>query len=172
MSTDGLGQKTGPKTGKNQIMRVNHLNIVVQDMERSLEFYVGLLGMRPTFEVELHGEWIDTVTGLPGAFARCVFCQPSGGGTRFEILEYRTPEGERFPKNSLANTGGLRHFALEVDGLDDWYAKLSAAEVPFISGPVTVPFRIVDGVQKRLCYLRDPDGVIVEICELTQDVPG
>ena len=31
-------------------MRVNHVNIVVTNMERSLAFYVGLLKMRVTFE--------------------------------------------------------------------------------------------------------------------------
>jgi catechol 2,3-dioxygenase-like lactoylglutathione lyase family enzyme len=52
-----------------------------------------------------------------------------------------------------------------VDDLNAWYAKLTAAGVEAVSPPVTVPFRIVDGIQKRLCYLRDPDGVIIELCE-------
>jgi glyoxylase I family protein len=146
-------------------MHVNHLNIVVADMERSLAFYVGLLGMRVTFETELVGDWISEVVGLSGAVARCVFCQPEGGGARLELLEYRRPAGVAFPENRLANTLGLRHFALEVDDLDAWYTRLTAAGVEAVSAPVTVPFRIVDGIQKRLCYLRDPDGVIVELCE-------
>jgi glyoxylase I family protein len=128
-------------------MHVNHVNVVVADMERSLAFYVGLLGMRVTFETHLTGDWIDEVVGLTGVSARCVFCQPEGGG------------------NALANTHGLRHVALEVDDLNAWYAKLTAAGVEAVSPPVTVPFRIVDGIQKRLCYLRDPDGVIIELCE-------
>lgn len=146
-------------------MRVNHLNIVVSDMERSLAFYVNLLGMRITFETELTGEWIDTVVGLKGAFARCVFVQPTGGGCRIELLEYKTPLGSSAGINTIANTLGLRHLALDVDNLDATYERLTAAGVPAISSPVTVPFRIVDGIQKRLCYLQDPDGVIVEICE-------
>src|SRR5215468_4734456 len=105
-------------------MRVNHLNIVVADMERSLAFYVGLLGMRITFETDLAGEWIDTVTGLSGVSARCIFCQPSGGGARFELLEYRLPPGVLFPENALAHTQGLRHVALEVNDLDETYQGL------------------------------------------------
>jgi glyoxylase I family protein len=145
-------------------MRVNHINVVVADMERSLAFYVGLLRMRITFEVDLTGEWIDTVAGLSGVSARCVFCQPTGGGTRFELLEYRLPEGKSLPENSLANTHGLRHVALEVDDIDTWYERLVAAGVTAISPPVTVPFSIVEGLRKRLCYLNDPDGTVVEIC--------
>lgn len=133
-------------------------------MERSLAFYVGLLGLRATFEKELYGEWIETIVGLPGARARCVFVQPQGGGCRIELLEYTAPEGASLPENARANTRGLRHLALEVEDLDGWYARLREAGVGFLSPPVTVPFRLVEGIQKRLCYCRDPDETIVELC--------
>jgi glyoxylase I family protein len=146
-------------------MTINHLNIVVADMQRTLDFYVCLLGMRQTFDVMLQGEWIEEVTGCKNAQAHCVFVMPDGGGCRIEILQYINPEGTALMPNALPHTQGLRHFALEVTDLDSWYQKLSAAGVSFVSPPVTVPFRIVEGVQKRLCYCHDPDGVIVELCE-------
>lgn len=150
-------------------MRVNHVNIVVVDMERSLAFYVGLLGMRITFEVDLEGEWIETVAGLSGVQARCVFVQPDGGGTRFELLKYLNPPGVSLPQNAIANTGGLRHIALEVEEVDSLYARLKEAGVEAVSPPVTVPFAIVEGLRKRLCYLRDPDGVLVEIASYIRE---
>lgn len=149
-------------------MRVDHVNIVVGDMERSLAFYRDLLEMRVTFEADLTGEWIAMVAGLPTVFARCVFCEPPGGGARFELLEYRTPPGIGRPEDSVANSLGLRHVALEVDDLDGLYARLTSAGVPFVSGPVTVPFSVA-GVRKRLCYMRDPDGTLVEIAEYTPE---
>lgn len=103
------------------MMRVDHVNIVVAHMERSLAFYVGLLEMQVTFEAELTGEWIETVTGLPGVSAHCVFCQPPVGGTRFGLLQYKMPTGVSLPEDSLANTHGLRHVALEVDDLHALY---------------------------------------------------
>ena len=145
-------------------MRVDHVNIVVADMERSLAFYAGLLGMEVTFEADLMGDWIETVTGLPGVSARCVFCRPPGGGARFELLQYWTPPSAAFASHSVANSLGLRHVALEVDDLDGLYARLQEAGVPFVSGPVAVPFSL-PGVRKRLCYARDPDGALVEFAE-------
>lgn len=154
--------------------RIDHVNIVVADLERSLAFYIGLLGMEETFRAELVGEWIATVSGLPGASARCAFCQPPGGGTRLELLEYRTPSGAALPENMRANTLGLRHLALEVTNLDEWHARLSAAGVPFVSVPVTVPFPVGVGLRKRLCYLNDPDGVLIELAayELSEEKSG
>ncbi len=142
--------------------RLDHVNIVVVDLERSLDFYVGLLGMEQTFTGDLRGEWIETLAGLPGASALCAFCAPPGGGTRLELLEYRAPTGKSLPENSLANTAGVRHLALEVDDIEGWHARLSGAGVRFVSAPVTVPFA-VGGARKRLCYLHDPDGVLLEL---------
>lgn len=146
-------------------MRVNHVNIVVSDMERSLAFYVRLLGMRVTFEAELEGDWIAAVTGLAGVTARCVFCEPPAGEVRFELLEYRRPAGAASPADTLPNTPGLRHVALEVDDLPGWHARLAAAGVRFLSGPVTVPFAVAGPYRKRLCYLLDPDGTLIELSD-------
>ena len=145
-------------------MRVDHVNIIVADMARSRAFYEGLLGMAVTFEAELTGDWIETVTALPGVSAQCVFCQPPGGEVRIELLHYRTPSGVGLPEASLANTRGLRHFALEVEDIAGWHARLSASGVPFLSPPRPVPF-LVTGGHKWICYLHDPDGVLVELAE-------
>lgn len=146
-------------------MRVDHVNIVVSDMERSVAFYVGLLGMRVTFEAELEGDWIAAVTGLEDVSARCVFCEPREGGVRIELLQYRVPTGESLPAHSLPNTPGLRHVALEVEDLAGWHARLETAGVRFVSAPVTVPFAVAGPFRKRLCYLHDPDGAIIELAD-------
>ena len=150
-------------------MTISHINIVVKCMDASLRFYVGLLGMRETFRCELEGGWIDTVTGLEGAKASCVFVQPLGGGCRIELLQYHSPTGDNLPANSLPNTGGIRHFALDVQDLDLHVEQLKDSGTPVFSSPVTVPFRIVDNIQKRLCYTLDPDGVIVEFSQHHRD---
>jgi catechol 2,3-dioxygenase-like lactoylglutathione lyase family enzyme len=150
-------------------MTINHINIVVASMDASLNFYVGVIGMRETFRCELEGGWIDSVTGLTGAKASCVFVQPPNGGCRIELLQYHAPTGVDVRENSLPNTGGLRHFALDVQDLDAIIAKLEETGTPILSPPVTVPFRIVDNIQKRLCYTLDPDGVIVEFSQHQRD---
>lgn len=150
-------------------MTINHINIVVNSMDASLDFYVGVLGMRETFRCELEGEWIDTVTGVANAKASCVFVQPPNGGCRIELLEYHHPRGQRSSQNSAPNTLGLRHFALEVQNLDETIKTLKSKGAHIFSDPVLVPFRIVENVQKRLCYTLDPDGVIVEFSQHQRD---
>jgi catechol 2,3-dioxygenase-like lactoylglutathione lyase family enzyme len=143
-------------------MQIDHINVVVEDMERALGFYVEVLGLRRGFEVMLEGEWIETVTGLPGARARCVFVEPPAGSVRIELLHYETPRGEPVALNAAPNTQGLRHAAFVVEDLDAFVARLEAAGVPLVSPPVEVPFAVGTMGKKRLCYFHDPDGTLLE----------
>jgi glyoxylase I family protein len=145
-------------------VRLDHVNIVVSDMARAERFYGEVLGLRRGFERLLEGEWIERVTGLPGATAHCVFYEPEGGG-RVELLQYFSPTGEPLPPNRLPQTPGLRHIAFEVEDLDALCERLRAAGVEFVSPPVEVPFQVADAGRKRLCYFHDPEGVLLEVAE-------
>lgn len=145
--------------------RIDHVNIVVTEMERSVRFYTAYLGLRRGFETTLEGEWVERVTGVPGARAHCVFLQADPSGTRLELLQYLDPQGEPLPAASLANTPGLRHLAFNVESLPALLAlegRLRADGVPVVSAPVAVPFRVADLGRKHLFYFLDPDGAIVE----------
>ena len=149
-------------------LTLDHFNIVVQDMERSVAFYRDVIGLTQTFEATLEGKWIETVTGLAGTKARCIFFQLPGVDVRLELLEYIIPHGANFEENSISNTAGLRHFAFEVDDMEAWCERLKAADVGFVSPPVTVPFPVGTRGTKRLCYFHDPDGVLLEIAAYSQ----
>ena len=96
------------------IQAIDHLNIVVADMARSLRFYTEVLGFVKTKEAQLAGDWIERIVGLKGVRAHAVFIEAPGGGPRIELLKYEAPEGVTLAENSRANTRGLRHFALRV----------------------------------------------------------
>lgn len=151
------------------IRGIDHLNIVVADMARSLAFYCGLLGFTKTKEAWLEGEWIEKIVGLRGVKAHAVFVEAPGGGPRIELLRYETPVGVALAENSRANTRGLRHFALRVDDIFAVTAKLRAAGVEVWGEPTAVPGGVVKfdegGGGKTLVYFLDPDGVIVELAE-------
>ena len=150
-------------------MKIDHVNIVVADIERAAEFYSRIFGWRRGFEKVLEGAWIETVTGISGARAHCVFMEAEAenqtsekSSVRLELLQYLTPGGALFPENSRPDTRGLRHLAFEVDDLDALISRLKAAGVQPISAPVEVPFAVAAMGRKRLCYFHDPDGTLLE----------
>lgn len=139
---------------------IDHINIVVSDLEKSVIFYTKVLGFKEVRRGHLEGEWIEAVTGLKNICADVVFISIKSG-PRIELLCYKTPEGIAFEPNSLPNTIGLRHIAFQVAAVK----KLTDANVKIIGGPATVPEHIIshDSGKKTLCYFLDPDGTLLEL---------
>ena len=149
------------------ISAIDHLNIVVSDLERSVKFYTELLGFEKTNSVYIEGDWIDSIVGIKGVVADVVFIVAPAGEPKIELLCYKSPIGESIPDNSLANTVGLRHIALRVDDIQVSSKKLKDAGVKLLSEPITVPTTVGahNAVRKTLFYFHDPDGVLLEIAE-------
>ena len=148
------------------IQLIDHINLVVADLERSCAFYGETLGLRESFRKVLEGGWIDEVTGIEGVCADCVFFEFPGGSTRVELLHFRGGGGQSPGENQRPDTIGVRHVAFLVDDLDAFIQRLRDGGVHVCSDPVRVPFPVGgEGQSKRLCYFRDPDGVLLEVAE-------
>ncbi|MFZ1936685.1 MAG: VOC family protein [Thermoguttaceae bacterium] len=147
------------------IERIDHVNLVVADMQPMLAFYRDLLGLRLTKQATIRGPWIEAVTGLAQAEADVVFLEaPAGPG--IELIRYRTPDRPRPRALGDPDTKGLRHIALRVTDLDALVAALRRSGVELLSEVQQVPAAQVDYTdqRKRLVYCHDPEGNLLELC--------
>ena len=147
-------------------MKIDHLNIVVSDMERSVAFY-SRLGMTKSLDTFISGAWIANLMGIhdENLNARVVFMEASGD-VRLELLQHIFPPGQQVSANSKPNTIGLRHFALVVDDVLTIYQTLLAEGITFFSEPQEVVGNKDVAARfgrKWMVYLLDPDGTIVEL---------
>lgn len=149
------------------ISAVDHINIVVADLERSVKFYTEILDFRVLRRARLEGGWIDAIVGLKNVAAKVVYIVARDGEPRIELLHYLSPAGGESPLHSVPNTIGLRHIALRVTDIHAAARRLAARGVKLFSEPVVVPAAAVqhDAGQKTLLYFTDPDGVIVELAQ-------
>jgi len=146
---------------------IDHINIVVTDLEPMVRFYSDTLGLTVSKRVTISGEWIDQTVGLKNVKADVVYLDPPSG-PRIELLRYVSPAGASPAGLGLSNTRGLRHIALRVDEIDAVVSRLREAGVRPLSDVQLVPDSQVtyaDGVRKRLVYFRDPEGNLLELCE-------
>lgn len=147
------------------IERLDHVNLVVADMEAMIDFYRDVLQLRLTRRATISGAWISAITGLDNVVADVAFLEPESGPS-IELLRYRSPAGAAtgiLPPNAL----GLRHLALRVTDIDGLVESMQARGVQFFSPVALVPNTQVDyaEVRKRLAYCRDPEGNLLELCE-------
>lgn len=146
---------------------IDHVNIVVRDLERMAAFYSDVLGMRVTKRVTITGEWIDRVVGLSGAVGEVVYLELPLG-PRLELIRYLQPSGANPPGLEISNTRGFRHIAFRVADVDASLRILRGFGVEALSDVQIVPQEQVTyegGIRKRLVYFRDPEGNLLELCE-------
>ncbi len=148
--------------------RLHHTGYTVSDLDRSLDFYRDLLGCEVIATQEKQGGYLAAIVGYPDAHVRMAHLRLPGGEHVIELFEYLTPAGDRAavePRNV-----GASHLCFVVDDLGALYETLLDQGVTsFVSPPVEVDTGINRGGLGL--YLRDPDGITVELFQ-PPDRPG
>lgn len=137
---------------------MDHVGIVVDDLAAAIEFFVEL-GLVLQDEAPVEGPWVDRVVGLEGVRADIALVQTPDGNGRLELTKFHSPSNQDHSRHGPANAPGIRHLAFVVEGIDDLVAGLRARGAEFV-GELE---RYEDSY--RLCYVRGPEGIIVELAE-------
>jgi len=146
------------------VSRIHHAGVTVSDLGRSLRFYRDLLGMRVLEDVRLTSGEVAALLGVDEIDLHLVNLD-TGDGRILELLEYARPEGRQVEYTSRDAGGG--HLALAVRDLDAVAAGIEAAGGSVISRrPVTAADTEGIFAHARLLYVRDPDGMILELVQL------
>ncbi len=140
------------------IQRMEHVGIVVDDLAAALAFFVEL-GLELQGEGPVEGAWVDRVVGLEGVRVEIAMVETPDGHGRLELTKFHAPSGLPGDRHAPANTPGIRHVAFAVDDIDAVVAGLRARGAELV-GEVE---RYEDSY--RLCYVRGPEGIIVELAE-------
>ena len=141
---------------------LDHVGYTVADLDRSIAFYETLLGvpllMRKTWDVPYVGE----IVGYPGLVLDGAFFQLPNG-VILELLEYKTPRPGTVDMESY--NAGNAHLCLVTEDMAGDFARLRAAGYDSFRSerPIDIPWGPYRG--GRACYLRDPDGVSIELLE-------
>lgn len=145
----------------NGAQRIHHTGYTVSDLDRSLAFYEGQLGLEVLATQEKQGGYLAAIVGYPDAHVRMAHLRVPGADHVIELFEYLAPAGAR-PGRLEPRDVGVSHVCIVVDDLPAVYERLVGAGVDsFVSPPVEVDTGINTG--GMALYLRDPDGIPVEI---------
>ena len=119
------------------ILDMHHASLLVADIERSLAFYCGVLGL------QLDPSRPDL--GYPGAWLQV-------GSRQIHLMQLPNPD----PLSDRPTHGGRdRHLALTVNDLGGLTTRLDAAALPYT--------RSASG--RRAVFCRDPDQNALELIE-------
>jgi catechol 2,3-dioxygenase-like lactoylglutathione lyase family enzyme len=140
------------------IQRMDHVGIVVEDLAAATAFFLEL-GLKLQGEGPVEGGWVDRVVGLEGVRAEIAMMETPDGHGRLELTKFHAPSGRGGDEHAPANTPGIRHVTFAVDDLDAVLASLRAHGAELVGEVERY------GDRYRLCYVRGPEGIIVELAE-------
>ena len=141
------------------IKRLDHVSVVVEDLEGAVGFFTAL-GMMVEGSAPVEGEWVDRINGLENVQVDIVMMRTPDGHGRLELTKFRNPKlVEIEPAIAPPNTLGLRSVMFTVESLDDTVARLREGGAELV-GEVA---QYED--MYRLCYMRGPAGIIVALAE-------
>ena len=146
---------------------VDHVSLTVDDLDRSVGFYCGLLGLTLHDRGRLEPELIEQMTGMPNA--EVDYADVDLGSRILELLHYRTAAVRR-PIASRQERPGSVHIGLRVDDAAAVHGRLVAAGFAPLSPPRTLPDDGSGWSGSIVFYVRDPDGVMLEIVERAEAV--
>jgi catechol 2,3-dioxygenase-like lactoylglutathione lyase family enzyme len=140
------------------IQRMHHVGVVVDDLAAATAFFVEL-GLVVEGETPVEGMWVDRIVGLEGVRSDIVMMQTPDGNGRLELTKFHSPPSEDGDRNAPANAPGIRHVSFEVDDVDAALAGVRARGAELVGEVVSYENFY------RLCYVRGPEGIIVELAQ-------
>ena len=139
-------------------LRFDHVGVVVDDLDAAGAFFLDL-GFESDGPMMVEGEVVDRINGLEDVRAEIMMVRtPDGSGT-LELVKYHAPQDDESLRPLPPNRLGFRHICVEVDDLNG-----------IVDGLRAKGFDLVGEVQDyedfyRLCYVRGPEGLIVELAQ-------
>jgi catechol 2,3-dioxygenase-like lactoylglutathione lyase family enzyme len=149
-----LGVRAGPS--------IDSVGLTVSDLDRSVRFYVDVLGFARVAEWEERGDDYEHVYGVFGAHVRVA--RLALGAEAIELRQFLAPQGRPIPADSRSNDRWFQHVAIIVSDMDRAYAALRAHGVAHAStSPQTLPDWNKDAGGIAAFYFRDPDEHNLEV---------
>lgn len=143
---------------------LDHVGFAVSDLDRSIEWYTEFLQQPPSLRKVWDVEYVGRIVGYPGCRMDCAFWRLPGG-TILELLHYLEPKAGRVDMETY--NAGNAHLCLVTDDLAAEFERLRGFVEFQDPDPVEIPWGPYTG--GFACYLRDPDGISIE---LLQPPPG
>lgn len=141
---------------------VHHVGITVSNLERAIEWYSKVFGLKPGLSLEVSGPGGEATLRLPPHIHRAVLL-PIGNFV-IELLEFIPT---RKPMEMRQDDVGYVYVCFEVDDLDEVYKRLTAEGIDFHTEPLLAEEGQLAG--SKFCVMRDPDG---KTFEFIQPGPG
>lgn len=137
---------------------MRHVGITVQDLNKTLNFFIKVLGFKIKKRMNEKGEYINAMLGLKKVQVTTVKIQAPDGGM-IELLKFKNYKDKNKWNGKIFSTGPT-HIALTVKNIEKAYSKLKK-KYKFNAPPQFSP----DGYAK-VTFFKGPENLHIEIVQV------
>jgi catechol 2,3-dioxygenase-like lactoylglutathione lyase family enzyme len=134
------------------------VGIVVNNLEKTRDFWINTLGFKLHIEVVEESPYIDELLAIKDPSLTTVKLIDSKG-VIIELLKFENYKVENSWSGNLKTTG-LTHIALTVDNLDELVEILKKLEYQTIS-----EIKISPNKKVKVVFVRGPEGIMLELVQ-------
>jgi len=144
-----------------------HFSFHVGSLDRSIDFYVDVLGLELVHRQEQENAYTSQLVGYPDARIRVAQLRLPGGARPtvsshlLELVEYVRPRGTAGRLERC--DPGASHLAFAVDDIHAEFERLTSLGVRFVSSPNAITAGVNLG--GFACYFVDPDDITLELVQ-------
>jgi catechol 2,3-dioxygenase-like lactoylglutathione lyase family enzyme len=137
---------------------MDHVGVIVEDLEAAIAFFLDL-GLELSGRMQIEDPAVDRLLALDGVRTDFAFVRTPDGSGQFELIKFLNPANQDGSSHAPANALGLRHVAFQVENIEAVVAGLQARGVKLVGELVRYE------ESWKFCYVRGPEGIIVELAE-------
>jgi catechol 2,3-dioxygenase-like lactoylglutathione lyase family enzyme len=140
------------------LKRMDNVGIVVESLETAIAFFTEL-GLKLEGRATIEGEWAGRVTGLGDQRVEIAMMVTPDGHSRLELSRFLNPPVVADHRNAPVNALGYLRVMFAVEDIDDTLARVRKHGARLVGEVV----QYEDAY--RLCYIRDPEGLLIGLAE-------
>lgn len=147
------------------INNIIHVGITVKNMDKSIEFYRDVLGLKFLGEIVMEGKETEILFGRENCRVRVAYLSESDkiGTPPVELIQFTDSEAE--DDTASLHKVSISEICFCTDDIDGVYEELKGKSVEFISEPQDFDFTEYGFGKSRAVYFRDNNGIILELMQ-------
>ena len=141
------------------MIKIRHTGLVTDNIDKSLFFWINILGFRIKSDIIESGKLLDKVLGYKNVKARVVKAQDKNKKGMLEILYFlNVPKQKKY--NLKTYSYGFTHISLTVKNIDKLYKVLKKNKIKFNSKP-----NLSKDKKVLMTYCKTPEGAYLELVQ-------
>jgi catechol 2,3-dioxygenase-like lactoylglutathione lyase family enzyme len=151
------------------MLALEHVGIVVKDLDASTKFYQTLFGEEPLQKTSWRGEnavYVANMMGQPGLTLDAAFFRIPGTQVILEVIQFHNLDDTSNGALRHYQVGGT-HLGFYVPSIDALLDRVRAAGSELLGEPVRIEYGPYLGTGGRSATFRDPDDNNLQFMEIS-----